>query len=166
MGSYSYNEVFVPGGYPKHTYNPRDELQLESKLKQVVENLCKLAIVTGHTKSGKTVLVRRILPREEAIWVDGGSVGEPDDFWTAIVDELDLLQVSTEGTSHETGGSVEAKGRAGIKILVAKGEAELAGSASHSRAKTSGSERAVSSRTAALRGLVAAGVPLVIDDFH
>src|SRR5690606_22846266 len=90
MGPVKYTEVFVPGGFPRHTYNPRLELQIEEKVAQVLENLCKLVIVTGHTKSGKTVLVRRVLPREEHVWVDGGTIGEEDDFWTAVIDQLNL----------------------------------------------------------------------------
>ena len=37
-----YQEIFVPGGFPHHTYNPRVELQLEEKLIEVKNNLCKL----------------------------------------------------------------------------------------------------------------------------
>ena len=65
-----YQEIFVPGGFPHHTYNPRVELQLEEKLIEVKNNLCKFATGTGHAKSGKTVLVRKVLPDQEAIWID------------------------------------------------------------------------------------------------
>ena len=53
-----YQDVFVPGGFPRHTYNPRVDLQLEQRLAEVKDNLCKLVTVTGQTKSGKTVLAR------------------------------------------------------------------------------------------------------------
>jgi len=52
-----HSDIFVPGGFPRHTYNPRVELQLECRLSEVKNNLCKLVAVTGHTKAGKTVLV-------------------------------------------------------------------------------------------------------------
>jgi hypothetical protein len=67
-----YTEVFVPGAFPRHTYNPRAALQLEARLGEARENLCKLVIVTGQTKSGKTVLTRKTLPPEDCVWVDGG----------------------------------------------------------------------------------------------
>ncbi len=67
MGKYEYQDVFVAGGFPRYTYNPRLELQLEGKVHRVLEKAYKLIIVTGHTKSGKTVLVRSILPRDEHI---------------------------------------------------------------------------------------------------
>jgi hypothetical protein len=66
-----YTDVFVPGDFPWHTYYPRLSLQLEGKVEQVRHNLCKLVTVTGHTKSGKTVLVRKVLPKEGSLWKEG-----------------------------------------------------------------------------------------------
>ena len=70
------NQVFVPGGMPQHTYVARTERELETKLRGVADNLCKLATLTGSTKSGKTVLANRVFPRTtgENIWIDGGTV--------------------------------------------------------------------------------------------
>jgi chloramphenicol 3-O-phosphotransferase len=166
MGEYRYTEVFVPGGFPLHTYNPRLDLRLEDRVRQVLENLCKLVIVTGHTKSGKTVLVRNILPREDAVWVDGGAVGAEEDFWTTVIDQLDLFQGTDVGKDKTTGAEFEAKGKVGANFLVAKGEAELGGKLSTERAASSGKSRSVSSRVVALKGLASAGRALVIDDFH
>lgn len=39
--SLKYTEVFVPGGFPRHTYNPRSSLELEARLQEANENLCK-----------------------------------------------------------------------------------------------------------------------------
>jgi|SRR5271157_684062 len=75
-----YQDVFVPGGFPRYTYNPRVELQLEQRLSEARDNLCKLVTVTGQTKSGKTVLTKKVFPREEAVWVDGGIVSAEEDF--------------------------------------------------------------------------------------
>src|SRR5690348_3072382 len=47
MAHIRYQDIFVPGGFPRHTYNPRVELQLEAKLAEAKENLCKLVTVTG-----------------------------------------------------------------------------------------------------------------------
>ena len=94
-----YSEVFVPGGFPRHTYNPRESLSLETQLSEVRENLCKLVTVTGHTKSGKTVLTRRILSPEESVWVDGGVVANEEDLWSIILDSLEIFQDTTVGAA-------------------------------------------------------------------
>ena len=74
-----YEDIFVPGGFPKHTYNPRGELGLEQRLRESKNNLCKLVTITGQTKSGKTVLARKIFPPEEAVWIDGGTISEEEE---------------------------------------------------------------------------------------
>lgn len=166
MGIYRYTEVFVPGGFPRHTYNPRVDWRLEDRLRQISENLCKLAIVTGHTKSGKTVLVRNVLPREESVWVDGGSVGEEDDFWTTVIDQLELFQGTDQRDEVQAGGEIGGAGKSAANLFIAKGEAEVAGKLSRAHTVASGKSRSVSSRVVALRGLSSAGRALIVDDFH
>lgn len=166
MNVLKYTDVFVPGGFPRHTYNPRLGLQLEAIVKQVTENLCKLVPVTGHTKSGKTVLVRSILPREEAVWVDGGGVGSEDDFWTTVIDQLNLFQGAEVAEEKENSAEFSASGTMGANFIVAKGEAEVGGSYSTARRATTTRFRSVSSCVSALAGLRGARRALVIDDFH
>lgn len=161
-----YQEVFVPGGFPRHTYNPRIELQLEQRLSESRRNLCKLVTVVGQTKSGKTVLARKVLPREDCVWVDGGTVAAEDDFWQVVLEQLDLFQGTQEQSSDETTSTVGAKATAGANFLVAKGAGELSGQLAKKRATGRMKARSVSPRVAALHGLGQSLVPLVIDDFH
>jgi hypothetical protein len=122
--------------------------------------------VTGHTKSGKTVLVRSILPREEAIWVDGGGVGAEDDFWSTVIDQLELFQATETSAERENAAELSASGKAGANFFVAKGEAQVGGAYSTARRSSIAKSRAVSSRVTALAGLRNGQRALVIDDFH
>lgn len=166
MATLRYTDVFVPGGFPQHTYNPRVELKLEASVRQVTQNLCKLVPVTGHTKSGKTVLVRSIFPREEAIWVDGGGVGAEEDFWTTVIDQLELYQSTEASEKKENAAELSASGTAGANFIVAKGEAEVGGAYSTRHEISKSKSRSISSRVVALSGLRTAGRALVVDDFH
>ncbi len=161
-----YQDIFVPGGLPKHTYNPRTELQLEEKLAEVKDNLCKLVTVTGQTKSGKTVLVRKILPPEETIWIDGGLVSTEEDFWQVIIENLELFQTVENEASSESGTKVGGKGTAEANLLVAKGTGEVSSELAKKSRSTVTKGRAVSSRVAALSGLRKTSAPIVVDDFH
>lgn len=38
-----FQEIFAPGGFPRHTYNPRVDLNLEARLAEVKDNLSVLA---------------------------------------------------------------------------------------------------------------------------
>lgn len=118
-----YQEIFVPGGFPRHTYNPRTALNLEQRLEECKDNLCKLVTITGHTKSGKTVLTRKVLPPEESIWIDGGAVSQEEEFWQIIVEKLELFQGSEDDHSSESSNTLGAKGSAGANFLVARAKA-------------------------------------------
>lgn len=161
-----YQDIFVPGGFPRHTYNPRVDLQLEKRLRESRENLCKLVTVTGQTKSGKTVLARTVLPREESVWVDGGTVSAEDDFWQVVLEQLDLFQTTEAGTASETEAAISGKGTAEANFLVAKGSGEIGSEISKSRSTSRSRSRTLSPRVAALNGLKKANIPLVVDDFH
>ena len=161
-----YQDVFVPGGFPRHTYNPRVELQLEQQVRESRENLCKLVTITGQTKSGKTVLARTVLPREDCVWVDGGTVSAEDDFWQVVLEQLDIFQATGEETKAGTAGTIAGKGSAGADFIVAKGSAEIGVELSKTDSTSRTRSRSVSSRVAALKGLEGVKVPLVIDDFH
>lgn len=161
-----YYDVFVPGGYPNHTYNPRETLTLEQKVESVLQNLCKLVVVTGHTKSGKTVLVQKTLPRDSAVWIDGGGINDEEDFWSIIINELDLFQgtevQASSGKTREVDGSTAIGGNA----LFVKGEVKAGAKTGENSGESVRYSRNVSSKASALAGLRSARVPLVIDDFH
>ena len=125
MANLKYFDVFVPGGFPRHTYNPRESLSLENRLSEVLENLCKLVTITGHTKSGKTVLTRKVLPTESSVWVDGGSVADEEDFWSIIIERLSAFQETSEESEEGVARKFEVKAKASASVLVAKGEGEL-----------------------------------------
>ena len=163
---FRYQDVFVPGGFPRHTYNPRVDLQLEKKLAESKENLCKLVTITGQTKSGKTVLARKILPREECIWIDGGTISAEDDFWHVIIEQLELFQETQHGSSSEMTKTINGKAGVAGDLLFAKGSSEVGAQIANSRGSVETSSQTLSSRVVALRGMKESPVPLVVDDFH
>jgi hypothetical protein len=123
------SEVFVPGGLPKYTYVPRAERGLEDQLSAAKDNLCKIATVTGATKSGKTVLVRKVFGDAANVWVDGGHVKTEQDFWNIVGTQLEVVseleRSYTKGNSSVLGA--EATAEAGV--LFAKGSAKASAKA-------------------------------------
>lgn len=163
------NQVFVPGGMPQHTYVARAERELEKKLYGVADNLCKLATLTGSTKSGKTVLANRIFPRTngENVWIDGGTVNSENDLWTQILSELGGHTSEESTASKESTQSTSAGISGSLKVpLVASGSAKA--DISTARKSGTGEKRgiALAPRPAAIAQLRASGKPLIIDDFH
>ncbi len=169
MRKYRANQVFVPGGMPQHTYVARTERELEKRLLGVADNLCKLATLTGSTKSGKTVLANRVFPRTsgENVWIDGGTVKAENDLWLQILSDLNghtqVEESSQSESSQGTSGAVEGA----LKIpFVASGKTTV--DVSTGRKSGSGERRTLglAARPAAIAQLREAGKPLIIDDFH
>lgn len=169
MEIYRTNQVFVPGGMPRHTYVARDDRELEDKLLATQDNLCKLVTITAPTKFGKTVLVNRLFPRfsDRSVWLDGGSIKSEDDAWRGLLTELHGFTSveSTESIELAANLGGKAEGNVGVP-LIASGKIEV--NASGSRKTASSEKRAlnVASRPAAIAQLRVARRPLIIDDFH
>lgn len=161
-----YSDVFIAGGFPIYTYYPRSTLKLEEKIGEAKNNLCKLVVVTGHTKSGKTVLVQKMFPREDSIWIDGGTVRSEDEFWEFIVDQLSLFQTIESGETEGTDSSVHGSSTVEGSIIVAKGGASVGGTVTGKNESSKKASRTVSSKVVALEGLRDTKRPVVIDDFH
>ncbi len=160
--SIRYTQVFVPGGFPTFTYNPRDEHKLEQKIRSASDNLCKLMVVTGATKSGKTVLVDKIYQRSENVWIDGGSVNNESTFWEQVIDQMGgYLEVEAgyqDGTQFKLAGTASAS----IGVLSGKFDGESAISEQTSTIL----RRSTSNKSKALQALMQNEVALIVDDFH
>ena len=120
MKPINYYDVFVPGGIPTLTYNPRSTYNLESKVMAARENICKLMIVTGQTKIGKTVLVEKMYDRTQAVWIDGGSVSSEESFWEIIADQLDVTTDINQSETLDVGAMFEIGLEGQINFVFAK----------------------------------------------
>jgi len=163
------NQVFVPGGMPQHTYVSRTQRDLERQLINVSDNLCKLATLTGSTKSGKTVLVNKIYPRTsgENIWIDGGTINTENDLWSQILTEVGGYSSAEISESSESSQGLSGEVSGALKIpLVASGGAKAGVSAARKTGSGEKKTLSLSYRPAAISQLRVSGKPLIIDDFH
>jgi hypothetical protein len=155
-------QVFVAGGAPTITYNPRAELNLEDQIQDYLDEGHRILSVSGSTKTGKTVLVRRIVPPSDGIWLSGGAISSAEQFWDSIAEHLGLY-TSIERTSDSKDEVWRtAGGQAGVGIVKGGIESkEIVGSTTGE--KVSRTRNVVTQVREALRGGL---TPLVIDDFH
>lgn len=157
------NEVFVAGRQPTITYNPRNEHHLEAEVKSYRAQMGKALTVAGPSKSGKTVLIERSLPRGYAIWIQGSDLESAQKFWQSVADGLaayEQISDSRENTvGRETGGSLTL------------GIPDVAGAEGRRGRSSSAALATTGSRTRPLPDVVreelaSSPVPVVIDDFH
>lgn len=126
-------EVFTPSDYPVHTYVSRDEARLEKRLRDALETPGEVVSVSGPSKSGKTVLVERVVGPDDLITITGAGIRSPEQLWDRVLDWMDV-PVGSSGTKTlgATGsGSVTTKGEAGIPLVAKAGlEGSVGGSVS------------------------------------
>lgn len=157
-------DVFTPGGQPSVTYVGREHLRLEDAIKKVLEQGYTLNVVTGPTKSGKTVLCTRVLDSGyKHVVVEGGQIRAEADFWANLAHQLNVAQTAVKGKSGTDGWQTAGGVTGGIPAV-------LGGSATQT---FSGSTQETVSASyqnvpmlAALRKLTDEGVALLVDDFH
>ena len=121
-------EVFIPGGYPNHTLV---EDHLVSKQQQLIDTLemgTMLISISGPSKSGKTVFVKKVLGTQRLIEVTGAGVQSANDLWKRVFDILGVpvTQVQSKTGTSSFSSTGELSAQAGV--ILAKGS--LKGSAS------------------------------------
>lgn len=156
------SDVFIPGGMPKVTYVSRNDLGIEKRIQRwSLKRNKPLLSVSGPTKSGKTVLLKKYLT--DAAWLSGGAIQSADDFWNTICEEYDIY--------HGRALSVESSAHAGINVTGTAGVVSAQGS--HTQQGTRTIERSLSSTpiNAARKWITRSlnsnhSLIIVIDDFH
>jgi len=154
-------DVFTPGGIPSITYVDREELQLEDKIRNALIRGFAINVVTGATKSGKSVLCHRVLGERKLITVEGGQVQSEEEFWTHVAHQLSLASEATKSAS--TGEKIGVEAGGGWKL----------GFDFSAKAKAESSSETVTQVTysnvlklACIDALIENGAALLVDDFH
>ena len=165
LGMASVGEVFVPGGLPSVTYNPREELQLEERVADYLDERHKVLSLSGPTKSGKTVLLKTVVP--ESIWISGGPIESIDQFWATLTDQVDgYTQIQSETSEEQSSGRASEGGLSGGLPGILQGGGRHTRSRGEAERTSSTQGRQRPAHLAGAEGLKLASIPLIIDDFH
>jgi hypothetical protein len=159
-------EVFVPGGVPSVTYVPRASLRLESLVGDWMTERGRILSVSGPTKSGKTVLVRKAVP--ERIEVSGGDIDRIETFWAEIVDHYGAFSdlEESESAGAEATEEVAAGGQLGIPGAGMKLEGRTSDTTRSGTARTAGRKRPLHLVAKEQLRTATSDTVLFIDDFH
>ena len=152
------SDVFTPGGFPTITYTPRTSIDLEAQIEEAKENLGKIVVVSGMTKLGKTVLVDKVFPSSENIWINGGTIDTELSFWEELAENADIYNMYSISGTDSLGASVS--GQLGMALV--KGVAGINGEST----LTDTMGREVSLKTAGVNYLKSNDSAVVVDDYH
>ncbi|MEC1722371.1 ATP-binding protein [Schinkia azotoformans] len=88
------NEVFNPGAFPKHTYVIRKSLDTrftyEYRLEQALHTVGFLTSIIGPSKTGKTVLVEKVVGIDKRVLLTGSDFKNANDFWEVVAKKVGL----------------------------------------------------------------------------
>lgn len=162
---YLVKDVFVPGGVPMHTYVERADV-IEKRLAESFFDNKQVVMFIGPTKIGKSVVAQKVIPKDKAIWMEGGRIDSIDDLYEQIVARLGLFTESklTEEGAKTTDFSISNEGE--VNALVAKGKG---GAQANFGSVTKSAEQkgvVLSNKTVALNEMERHSYPFIIDDFH
>lgn len=160
-------EVFVPGAYPQYTYVERQGEGVERVLRDALDTPGQVVSLSGPSKSGKTVLVEKVVGRDFLITITGASVRSPDEVWTLVLDWMDVP--STTSTNDKIGGKVGATAGGGGSVgipLLAKGEVSgsLTGEVGVERSSQAVKERRGLAQV--VHEIANSDFVILLDDFH
>jgi len=162
-----YNEIFTPNDHPRVTYVPRDNQKLEEKLKDYIETPNVVVSISGPSKTGKTVLLRKVVSEDNLIPLSGASIKSLDDFWNSIFAWMESPTEKT--TSSSSGWSTTAKasggGEAGL-LGFAKARADVGGEVQGSKSKTSAERIPINPFSQVVKDIGKSSYVLFVDDFH
>lgn len=152
LNHYHRDEVFIAGGQPTVTYVERDELDIERGLARAIAAPNQIVSLAGPSKSGKTVLCRRVLGEREYVWIDGGQINDSHSFWQRVCNELDIPDAVEKTSQKEYMVKIEGS------LCVTAG-----GSHINKKCET---HKKINGMSDALKEMIFRKIILVIDDFH
>jgi hypothetical protein len=157
------NDVFTPGGLPSVTYVGRDHLELEKSVADGLARGFAFVVVTGPTKSGKSVLCRKILRDENIVSIEGGQVRSENDFWAHVAYRLRIGAGSSHSRADTSTTSIAGEASGGI-VGVVQGKGGLTQTDARQRTSTINYDSVP--MLACIDRLLETKATLMIDDFH
>lgn len=155
MSTIHRDTVFVAGGQPTITYIERQNHDVERMLARALASPNQIVSLAGPTKTGKTVLCKRILSERDYVWVDGGKIKTTVEFWEIVCAELNIPIENSITSGGETEISIEGS----LPFITTAG-------GSHLSTKSRTSTFKPDSMGKALEFMTSEQIILVIDDFH
>ncbi len=160
-------EVFTPNDVPTHTYVDRAEHKFEQKLKDAFSIPKMVISLSGPSKTGKTVLVNKVVESDNLIPVSGASIKSADDLWGKVLAWMEGPISRTEKTEY--GGKIEVGGKAGGEAgipFVAKGKAEAEGKIGAELKKSTEKVFGHGGLQQVIKDIAGSEYTVFIDDFH
>ena len=160
-------KVFTPSDMPSYTYVQRPTHNLEERLRQAFDVPKMIVSISGPSKSGKTVLVNKVVEKNNLIHLYGATIRSADELWSQTLQWMDApsSRVEMHGSSTTVGTEVQGEGKVSIPLVAGakaggKGSLERTTGKEVSKTFTSGGLQQV------VKEIGGSSFVLFVDDFH
>jgi hypothetical protein len=160
-------EVFTPTDVPTLTYVERASRNFEADLRNAFKIPKMIVSISGPSKSGKTVLVTKVVAPENLIHIYGASIKTPGDRWSNVLTWMGGPIERTETAGSTIGGelSATAGGKGGIPVI-AEAKADIKGGVSVDSSTSTAKKYSTTGLDAIVREIGESDYVVFIDDFH
>ena len=159
-------QVFVPGSYPKYTYVERDQGS-EAQLRDILDAPGFVISIAGPSKSGKTVLVEKVVGIENLLTITGAGINKPEDVWTRVLDLLNEPSSDTEGETTGNASTLGSTAKGEISIpFVSKGSISVATMGQDNSGTSSSRTRSRRGLAQVITAIANTNYTVLVDDFH
>lgn len=161
------SDVFTPNDTPTITYVGREDLKLEENLRAYCDLPKMVVSISGPSKSGKTVLINKVLDDSLIIPVIGSGISRPEDLWDRALQwmEAPTTVTTTKSSGTSVSGGVTGGGEASVPFI-AKGKAEANIAAGKSWDDAATETRESRGLTRVIKEIAGSDFVIFLDDFH
>lgn len=160
-------EIFTPTDIPTVTYVDRGERGLEVALRNALRTPKMITSLSGPSKSGKTVLIKKVLDPDALIPLSGAAIKSADDLWNRVLNWMQAPSERTRSRDHEFTVKAETKGGGKLGIpFVAEGSAEATAGGEYAYGRGSEERHERGGVDQVIREIGGSDFVLFIDDFH
>lgn len=160
------HDVFTPSSFPEHTYVARGDEDLEAKLRFAVKTKGQIVSLSGPSKSGKTVLVEKVVGKDKLVPVVGAGILAPEQVWTRVLDWIDAPMDETSQKSWQLMTGARAGAKAETDVVIASGEASGDVSTAFTRRSTGMERKTRRGLEQVIELLGGSDIVVLVDDFH
>jgi hypothetical protein len=160
-------EVFTPTNVPTITYVERASKNFEEDLRNAFTIPKMIVSISGPSKSGKTVLVTKVVASEYLIHIYGASIKTPDDLWSNVIAWMGgpIERTETEGSKIAGELSATVGGKGGIPFI-AEAKADVRGGMSADTSQTVSKKFRSVGLDDVVREIGGSEYLVFVDDFH
>jgi len=164
--TYKVTEVFTPADQPTHTYVDRSDHRLVDRVRNAFDTPNMIVSVSGPSKTGKTVLIKRCVDADLMIPLFGAAIGSVDDFWRALFAWIEIPEEEVSNASKGWGAGVDAAVSAEGGIILAKVKADLKTNYGRTGGSSVQKTKAIDPFQSIVNEISGSEFVVFIDDFH